>query len=152
MVSPIKQQAQPAVVVPVSPSSLSELRSLNAAIDADIAPVETEAEKAERIKEEERKKEEERTARAKEAADKKQREKEEELRKKMEEEKRKQQEQQAKLDEEERIRKEKETAPVLDKDMYKEFWNTMKPSGSFQCKLKVPPNKDKFAEHLEKPL
>ena len=150
IVSPVKPQAQPAVVVPVSPSSLSELRSLNAAIDADLTPAETEADKAERIKEEERKKEEERVARAKDAADKKQREKEEELRKKMEEERRKQEEQQARLDEEERIRKEKETAAILDRDMYKEFWNSMKPAGSFQCKLKVPPNKDQFAEHLAK--
>merc|ERR1711916_303217 len=97
----------------------------------DLTPAETEADKAERIKEEER-------------------EKEEELRKKMEEERRIQEEQQARLDEEERIRKEKETAAILDRDMYKEFWNSMKPAGSFQCKLKVPPNKDKFAEHLGK--
>ena len=150
MISPVKPQSQPAVVVPVSPSSLSELRSLNAAIDADLAPPETEAEKAERIQEEERKKEEERVAKAKEAADRKQREKEEELRKKMEEERKKQEEQQAKLDEEERIRKERETAAVLSKDMYKEYWGSMKPAGSFQCKLKVPPNVDKFAEHLAK--
>merc|ERR1711991_908727 len=132
--------------------SLSELRSLNTQLDNE-RDKETEEERAKKIEEEAekaRQAEEERERKKKEMMDQKAREKQAALEAAAEQRRLEQEAQQAKLDEEARLQKEKETAARLDKDRFKEMWSTMGPAGSFQCKLKQPPNKDKFAEHLEK--
>ena len=52
--------------------------------------------------------------------------------------------------EEERKRLEEVVSPTLSKERFKDMWSTMTPAGSFQCKLKVSPNKDVLTAHLTK--